>query len=177
MDAPPITLRQIDADALPQLQALYDASQGYFRRHSGAAARPEQAAFDYQNVLTAGDRILLGILWEREQMVGCFDLRLDHPAPGVVWFGALIFADDLPAGRDELRTWSVRILEAWLRIAQLGGEIRLALLVSDREGVRFWTELGYTATGQALRQPVGGKQERFILYRKNLPPLGQETET
>lgn len=171
MSAPPITLRQIDADALPQLQALYEASQGYFQRHSGMAARPEQAAFDYRHVLDSGDRVLLGILWEREQMVGCFDLRLDHPEAGIVWFGALIVADALPAPRDELRTWSVRILEEWLRITQLAREIRLALLVSDRDSVRFWAELGYTASGQGLRQAIGTKQERFIIYQKGLHAL------
>lgn len=166
MDAPPITLRQIDADALPQLQALYGCSRGYFVRHSGAAARPDQAALDYQNVLAGGGRVLLGIHWQREQMVGCFDLRLDHPEAGVVWFGALILADALPAPRDELRDWSLRILEEWLRITQLGREIRLALLVSDRESVRFWSGQGYAATGQALRQLIGTKQERLIIYHK-----------
>jgi hypothetical protein len=169
MDAPPITLRQIDADALPQLQALYEASRGYFVPHSGAAARPDQAALDYQNVLTSGERVLLGIYWQREQMVGCFDLRLGHPEASVVWFGALILADATPIPGHELRDWVLRILEEWLRITQLGHEIRLALLVSDRESVRFWSGQGYIATGQALRQPVGAKQERFVIYRKPIP--------
>ncbi|MBX7236143.1 MAG: hypothetical protein K1X65_17300 [Caldilineales bacterium] len=166
MDAPPITLRQIDADALPQLQALYESSRDYFMRHSGAAARPDQAALDYQNVLAGGERVLLGIYWQREQMVGCFDLRLDHPEPGVIWFGALILADAPPAPRHELREWSLRILEEWLRLTQLGHEMRLALLVSDRENVRFWSGQGFAATGQALRQPIGTKQERLIIYHK-----------
>ena len=116
MPAPPITLKQIDADALPYLQALYEASLGYFRHHGGAPARPEQAAIDYQNVLESGDRVLLGIWWEamgtsHKVLVGCFDLRFDHPHPGVIWFGALILADTLPTGRIELHTWSVRILD------------------------------------------------------------------
>lgn len=168
MPPPPITLKQIDAGALPELQSLYDGSRGYFLSHSGAPARPEQAAIDYQHVLSSGDRLLLGIVWQRERMVGCFDLRLDHPEAGVVWFGALILADALPTEGDELQVWAVRILEEWLRLSELGHEIRLALLVSDRGAVRFWSKLGYAATSQSLRQPVANKQERFVIYHKKI---------
>ncbi len=167
--APPITLKQVDAGALPELQLLYDSSRGYFLRHSGAPARPEQAAIDYQHVLSSGDRLLLAILWQRERrIVGCFDLRLDHPEPGVVWFGALVLADELPTEGDDLQVWAVRILEEWLHLAELGHEIRLALLVSDREAVRFWSKLGYAATSQSLRQPVASKQQRFVIYHKKI---------
>ena len=99
MTPPPITLRQITAETLPTLQQLYEASNNYFQRLSGAGARPEQAAIDYENVLSSGDRILLGIWWERQDLVGCFDMRFGHPSPDVIWFGALILSDRLPGER------------------------------------------------------------------------------
>jgi hypothetical protein len=165
---PPITLRQITAETLPALQALYEASDEYFLRHSGAPARPEQAAFAYGNVLESGDRALLGIWWEREALAGCFDLRFDHPAPHIVWFGALILRDQLPAERLELETWAVRILEEWLRTGAGAHEIRLALPVSDHVQVRFWTQMGYTATRQSHRYEIGGKRQRFVVYSKRI---------
>ncbi len=169
MTPPPITLRQISAETLPALQELYEASSDYFRQHSGASARPEQAAFDYGNVLESGDRVLLGIWWERESLVGCFHLRFDHPAPNIVWFGALILRDELPTDRLELETWAVRILEEWLRIGTETTEIRQALLVSDHQEVRFWTQMGYTATRQSHRHEIDGKRQRFVVYSKQLP--------
>ena len=165
---PPITLRQITAETLPALQELYDASNDYFLQHSGAVARPEQAAFAYGNVLESGDRALLGIWWERESLVGCFDLRFGHPAPNIVWFGALILRDELPLDNPELETWAVRILEEWLRIGTETTEIRQALLVSDHDQVRFWTQMGYTATRQSHRCEIGGKRQRFVVYSKQV---------
>jgi len=166
---PPITLRQITAETLPALQDLYEASDEYFLRHSGTPARPEQAAFAYENVLESGDRVLLGIWWERDALVGCFDLRFGHPEPGVVWFGALILRDELPTDRLELETWAVRILEEWLSVGTDTTEIRLALLVSDHDQVRFWTQMGYTATRQSYRHEIDGKRQRFVVYGKRIP--------
>ena len=168
---------QVTADTLAALQALYEASDGYFQSHSGAAARLEEAAFTYNDALEAGDRVLLGIWWQRETLIGCFDLRFDHPAPGIVWFGALILRDELPAGREEavstpMESWAVRILEEYLRIGTATQEIRLSLLVSDRLAVRFWTELGYAPGAGAIRHLIGGKSQRFITYRK---PIASDT--
>lgn len=169
MTPPPISLRQITADTLPELQELYDASSEYFLRHSGQPARPEQAAINYSHVLDVGDRVLLGIWWEHDNLVGCFDLRFGHPSPDVVWFGALILRDQLPAERTELDTWSVRILEEWLRIGTDIDEVRLALIVSDHQRVRFWSQMGYTATRQSHRREIDGKRQRFVVYSKQIP--------
>ena len=166
--APPITLRQITVDDLPELQSFYEASGRYFLSHGGGPPRPEQAAFTYEQALESGDRALLGIWWEYEIMVGCFDLRFDHPLPGIVWFGALILRDALPAPHDILESWSVRILEEWLHIGTEMAEVRLAVLLSDRERVRFWTDMGYQPTQQIVRQIIGGKSQRFAIYHKEI---------
>ena len=171
MSPPPITLRQLSADDLPALQALYEASEGYFRKHTGATVRPEQAAFDYGAVLESGDRVLLGIWWERKRLVGRFDLRFHHPEPGVIWFGALILQDDPPMERLALKTWAVRILEEWLRIDAQMREIRLALLASDAASIRFWTHMGYVATPHSTRRRIGGRLLRLLIYKKSIPRL------
>ncbi len=167
--APPLTLVQITADSLPALQALFEASSAYFQRHGGGPARPEQAALTYGEVLSLGDRVLLGIWWQRQTLIGCFDLRFDHPEPGVIWFGALILADELPSAREEIQDWSVRILEEYLRIGTGAREIRLSLPASERPAIRFWSDLGYSPGADAVRHPIGGKSQRFITYHKTIP--------
>lgn len=169
MTTPPLTLRQITADTLPALQELYHASSEYFLRHSGQLARHEQAAIVYNQVLEGGDRVLLGIWWEQETLVGCFDLRFGHPSPNIVWFGALILRDQPPTEHVELETWSVRILEEWLRIGTNTDEIRLALMVSDYQRVSFWSQMGYTSTNQSHRREIDGKRQRFVIYKKQIP--------
>ena len=168
MSAPPITLRQIDADGLPALQELYEASEGYFLRHSGAPARPEQAALTYRDVLEWGDRALLGIWWDREMLIGCLDIRFDHPAPGIAWLGALILRDDLPASREEIGAWAVRILEEWLRTSTPIREMRLAAPASARDETRFWVRLGYRPLPETIRRAIGKKRERLIVYGRVL---------
>ncbi|NOZ51411.1 MAG: hypothetical protein GXP37_15405 [Chloroflexi bacterium] len=166
---PPIILSQITADTLPALQSLYEASERYFVRYGGGPARPEMAAFTYSDVLDQEDRALLGVWWQHETMVGCFDLRFHHPTSGIVWFGALILADEPPLPRDELASWCVRILEEWLRIGTDMQEIRLALPSAGRDDIRFWQQQGYLALPKAVRHLVGGKQQRFVIYHKAIP--------
>ena len=153
---------------LAELQELYNTSIEYFLRHSGQPARPEQAAIDYSHVLDSGDRVLLGIWWERDFLIGCFDLRFGHPMPTVVWFGALILCDQYASYHTELDTWAVRILEEWLRTSTDFNEVRLALMVSDHLRVRFWSLMGYTATRQSHRYEIDGKHQRFVVYSKQV---------
>ncbi|MCP4166983.1 MAG: hypothetical protein GY759_13995 [Chloroflexi bacterium] len=163
---PPITLRQVSAESLPLLQVLYEESDGYFVAHSGSPAAPDQAAMDYKNVLDSGDRVLLGIWWEANTLVGSFDLRFHHPVYGVVWFGALTLSDRSTDLREDIEAWSVRILEEWLRIGTDMTEIRTAVLLSNRERVRFWTEMAYQPTPQGIRQMIGDRSQRFAVYVK-----------
>ncbi|MCS7040124.1 MAG: hypothetical protein NZP34_11000 [Caldilineales bacterium] len=165
---PPITLRPLNADDLPALQALYERSLAYFRTHAGGPPAPDHAAWVYRDVLEREDRHLLGIWWERTTLVGCLDLRFDHPQPGIVWLGALILADETPSDREEIAAWAVRILEEWLRIGPGMSEIRLALPLSDRAEVRFWTQMGYRATGQMTRAPIGALRERLAVYARKV---------
>lgn len=173
--APAITLRQINADHLPALQNLYEASSHYFRRYSGGPARPEQAALTYHDVLEREDRVLLGVWWQNEEMVGCLDVRFHHPAAGIIWFGALILADEPSLDRTELASWTVRIFEEWLRIGTDIREIRLALPSSARDEIRFWRQQGYQVMPEAVRQEVAGEPERFLIYHKIIERKGADS--
>lgn len=167
-ESPPITLRQLSADDLPTLQDLFERSQGYFVRYAGGPARPEMAALIYTDVLRADDRVLVGVWWQREMLIGCLDVRFHHPAPDVLWFGALILADELPLPREELAGWALRIFEAWLGLGTSMCEVRTAVAASDREAIRFWHDQDYEPQPEALRRLVAGKQQRFVIFRKEL---------
>jgi len=169
VEAPPILLKPITTDALAELQAMYEASEGYFRTFSGEPASPIQAANDYQQLLDSEDRAILGIWWEEEMLIGSLDFRFHHPMEGILWLGALILRDELPADREFIGGWSLRILEEWLRIATDITEIRTAVPFTAVEYVRFWQNAGYELTPELLRLPIHGKYIRFGIYRRVIP--------
>ncbi len=170
--APPILLKPITSDHLAELQAMYEASQGYFRTFSGEPASPLQAANDYHQLLESDDRAILAIWWEDEEdatLIGSLDFRFHHPVEGVLWLGALILRDQLPTDRDHIGHWALRILEEWLRIATDITEIRTAVPFTALWHVRFLQKAGYTLTPELLRLPIQGKYIRFGVYRRMIP--------
>ncbi|HID35315.1 MAG TPA: hypothetical protein EYP25_12265 [Anaerolineae bacterium] len=168
--APPILLKPITTEALPDLQAMYEASPGYFATFTGEPASPLQAANDYHQLLDSDDRAIMAIWWEEERIIGSLDFRFHHPEEGVLWLGALILQDELPAERTEIGVWTLRILEEWLRIATDIHEIRTAVPFKAAAYVRFWQEAGYELTPELLRLPIRGKRIRFGVFRRSIPP-------
>ncbi len=162
----PSLLKHITTEMLADLQAMYEASPGYFVTFTGQPAPPIQAANDYNQLLESDDRAIMAIWWQDEQIIGSLDFRFHHPIQGVLWLGALILQDETPGPRDEIGRWAVRILEEWLRIATDMTEIRTAIPLKATESVRFWRSLGFEPTPELLRQPVAGKYLRFGIYRK-----------
>ena len=161
---PPILLKPLTTEMLADLQAMYEASVHYFLPFTGAPVNPIQAANDYNQLLESGDRAIMGIFWQDEQLIGSLDFRFQHPAPGVLWLGALILQDDLAAERDEIGRWAIKILAEWLRIATDITEIRTAVPLNATELVRFWKSADFKLTPELLRQPIAGKQIRFGIF-------------
>jgi len=165
---PPILLKPLTTEMLADLQVMYEASSRYFLTFTGAPANPIQAANDYNQLLESDDRAIMAIFWQDEQLIGSLDFRFQHPAPGVLWLGALILQDDLPADRDEIGRWAVKILAEWLRLATSITEIRTAVPLNATDLVRFWHTAGFRLTPELLRQPIAGKQIRFGIYSLHL---------
>ena len=171
-NAPPIQLEPLTADQLADLQAMYEASEGYFRTFTGEPVSPLQAANDYQQLLDSDDRAIMAIWWregDEPALIGSLDFRFHHPIEGVLWLGALILRDDLPADREVIGGWAIRILEEWLRIATDITEIRTAVPFTAVDDVRFWQNAGYELTPELLRLPIHGKYIRFGVYRRMIP--------
>ena len=174
MPPPPILLKPITTEMLADLQAMYEASPGYFRTFTGQPALPIQAANDYNQLLESDDRAIMAIWWNEETLIGSLDFRFHHPVEGVVWLGALILQDETPDDREEIGRWAIRILEEWLRIATDMTEIRTAIPLKEGALTRFWRSLGFQLTPELLRQPVGGKFLRFGVFTK---PIERTTST
>ena len=168
MNAPPILLQPITTEALADLQAMYEASNGYFLTFTGKPVLPIQAANDYHQLLESDDRAILGIWWEQEELIGSLDFRFHHPVEGVLWIGAFILKDELPSSREDIGQWAIKILEEWLRIATDIQEIRTAVPLKAANYVRFWRDVGYELTPELLRMPVADKFLRFGVFRKTL---------
>jgi hypothetical protein len=175
MSPPPILLKPLTTEMLADLQAMYEASAGYFLAFTGAPAPPIQAANDYNQLLESEDRAIMAIWWEDERIIGSLDFRFHHPAAGVLWLGALILQDDAPGGRDEIGRWAMRILEEWLRIATDIAEIRTAVPLNAPELVRFWRALDFELAPELLRQPIAGKYIRFGVFRKFISPASDSS--
>ena len=171
-NAPPILLKPITTDFLADLQAMYEASEEYFRAFTGEPVSPLQAANEYHQLLDSEDRAIMAIWWQENEeasIIGSLDFRFHHPTEGVLWLGALILRDELPADRDFIGEWALRILEEWLRIATDINEIRTAVPFSAADYVQFWQNAGYELTPELLRLPVRGKYIRFGVYRRMIP--------
>lgn len=168
--APPILLKPITTEDLADLQAMYEASPGYFVTFTGEPVSPLQAANDYHQLLDSDDRAIMAIWWEEEKIIGSLDFRFHHPVEGVLWLGALILQDEPPADRTEIGVWALRILEEWLRIATDIHEIRTAVPLKAAAYVRFWREAGYELMPEPLRLPIQGKRIRFGVFRRSIRP-------
>jgi len=169
---PPITLKPIISEILPELQEMYEASGEYFLTFTGQPAPLLEAINDYTQLLESDDRAIMAIWWEEKTIIGSLDFRFHHPEEGVLWLGALILRDDTPADRDEIGRWAIRILEEWLRIASDMTEIRTAIPLNAPRLVTFWRDLGFKLTPELLRLPIAGRYLRFGVYRKEIERAG-----
>jgi hypothetical protein len=160
----PILLKPLTTEMLADLQAMYEASPRYFITFTGSPVSPIQAANDYNQLLESDDRAIMGIFWQNEQLIGSLDFRFQHPAEGILWLGALILQEELPAPQDEIGQLALKILAEWLRIATDLTEIRTAVPLNAIDRVRFWQQAGFRLTPELLRQPIADKQIRFGIF-------------
>jgi len=165
---PPIKLKPLTTEMLADLQRMYEASRKYFITFTSHPASTIQAVNDYQQMLESDDRAIMAIWWQDEQLIGALDFRFHHPVENVVWLGALILQDQTPGEREEIATWSVNILEEWLRIASPTIELRTSVPLNDAEWMRFWKKLGFKLSPEPLRNHIAGKNIRFGIFKKKI---------
>ncbi len=150
--------RELQDDAAPLVQALFDANPGYFRLINGRDALPDEAQREFDEDppphLSWTRRWFLGWFDTQEQLVGVAIVVSDLCAPRV-WHLALFLLATRLHGQG-LAQDAYGALEAWVR-AQGAQWLRLGVVLANGRARRFWQRQGFVDL--RLRQGVdtGGR--------------------
>lgn len=162
---PPLLLKPLDAGHCESLQAVYDASAGFFVQFVGQPAAQQQATHDLAAATADDARHLLGIFLA-DELVGAIDLRFADPEPLDTRLGLILLT---PACRGQaLGSWALRILEAWLRRDTPTEGVVVSVPAQDHNAQRFFAANGYLFTGQSTRILTTEVRMRLLEMRKRL---------
>ena len=109
-------------------------------------------------------RHLLGIFLD-DELIGVIDLRFDDPQPLETQVGLILLSPS--HRRQELGTWALRILEAWLRRDTPTEGVVVSVPAQDHAAQGFFVANGYSFTGQSARVLTGDTRMRLLEMRKN----------
>jgi RimJ/RimL family protein N-acetyltransferase len=167
-----VTIRLLSSELteMVALQHVLECAPGYAERVTGA---PPGAA-DAQSTFTAlpvgktyEDKFVFGIFAGNE-MVGCIDLIRGYPTANAATLGLLLVAEQhqgMGIGRH-----AYALLE---RFASSWGNcnvIRLGIVMTNSEVLRFWRKLGFSETGETKPYNYGSVCSQTIIMEKPLQP-------
>ena len=151
------------------VQAVYDATPGYWEMYDLLGAPPDQAATDLNAAAEEEGRFLLGIVRRVDptnaaaggELIGVVDFRLHWPAEAVAYVGMVMVAQPYQRQGIATQTWS--LLKPWLASTAQMRTARVGVEQFNIPGLKFWESAGFTLTGDSNRLRVGDKFVR-ILY-------------
>lgn len=177
--SPSVSLRPLGADDVIAVQAVYEATPGYFEMMTGAPAPAYEASREFDNLaanVRLSSRRSPGRLWlglfvpdaaGLPDLIGLLDLRLDFPEPQTVTLGLLLVIE--ARQRQGLGSQAYRLIEGWLR--QQGFRVVELHVAGHAFGAQqFWRRLGFEFTGQQQRVALGPKSVRLLALSKSLAP-------
>ena len=170
----PVSLRPLGADDGIAVQAVYEATPGYFEMMSGAPAPAYEAQREFDNLARQPGRLWLGLFVPGEaglpDLIGLLDLRLDFPEPQIATLGLLLVCE--ARQRQGFGSQAYRLIEGWLR--QQGFSAVELHVAGQAFGVQqFWRRLGLEFTGQQRRMALGRKSVRLLALSKSLESMQQ----
>jgi len=169
--SPSVSLRPFGADDVIAVQAVYEATPGYFEMMTGAPAPAHEAQREFDNLARQPGRLWLGLFVPDAaglpDLIGLLDLRLDFPEPQVVTLGLLLVCE--ARQRQGLGSQAYRLIEGWLR-QQGFSAVELHVAAQAFGAQQFWRRLGFEFTGQQQRVAVGVKSLRMLALSKSLAP-------
>lgn len=163
-------------DALPELQAFYEANPGYWLMVHGVPPLPSEAETDFGSTPPADmhwrelhDWVIRDHATQR--IVGEIGAASDLPAPGVMHLGFFI-VEDARQGTGFAQD-VYRCYEAWA-IAQGARWLRLGVVERNERGRRFWERAGYQEVRRRPGVQIGELTHELIVMMK---PVGLNTRT
>ena len=165
----PVSLRPLGADDVIAVQAVYEATPGYFEMMSGAPAPAYEAQREFDNLARQPGRLWLGLFVPGEaglpDLIGLLDLRLDFPEPQIATLGLLLVCE--ARQRQGFGSQAYRLIEGWLR--QQGFSAVELHVAGQAFGVQqFWRRVGFEFTGQQRRVALGRKSGRLLALSQSL---------
>ena len=167
-----IAIRRLQGESgeLRELQRILEEAPDYARRVTGL---PPGSA-DAQSVFTAlpegkthADKFVFAIDRDQE-MVGCADLIRGYPNPATAMLGLLLLSE-----RHQRRgtgRHAYRLLEAFIRGWKSCERVRIGVVRTNEQVTPFWTQLGFTPTGEVRPYRDGAVASEVVVFEKRLFP-------
>lgn len=167
-----LTARELRADEVPRLQALFEANPGYFETVNGRPPKADEAQAEFDELppphLAFTRRWFAGLFDRDGALVGVTIIVSDLGAAGV-WHVALFLVATALHGRG-VAAAAFAALEAWAR-ARGADWLRLAVVQGNTRAERFWEKLGLVQTRIRHGIDTGG---RINDVRVMVKPLGAD---
>lgn len=157
------------------LQTVYRAVPLYWQSYGLLAAPPGQAARDLTEYAETPGRVIFGMMQpaaaaggaSAAELVGMLDCRLDYPGPRLASVGMIMVVEPLQRQGIGRRAWEA--VEPWLAQEMRILSVRAGVEQFNPVGLRFFTALGFSLTGEAARTQVGDRFVRLLYVEKRLP--------
>lgn len=161
--------RELAADDLPCVQALFEANPAYFELVSSAPPRADEARQEFDDLppehLSYGRRWFLGFFADGDLLQGVAIVLRDLGAPGV-WHIALFLWDSALHGSGAAAE-SHAALQAWAE-AQGARWLRLGVVIGNTRAERFWHGQGYRRVRHRSGVPAGERTNTVSVLVKAL---------
>lgn len=161
-------------DALPELQAFYEANPDYWHMVHGVPPLPDEAEADFDTrppPEMSWRELHNWLIRDRatNRIVGEIGAASDLPAPGVMHLGFFIVEDAQQGTGFAHEVY--RGYEAWA-IAQGARWLRLGVVECNARGRRFWERVGYQEVRRRSGVRIGELTHELIVMMK---PIGTNT--
>jgi GNAT superfamily N-acetyltransferase len=168
-ETPRFRVRELGRDAVPAVQALFDANPEYFVTVGGRAPRPDEAQVEFDELppdhLSYTRRWFGGVFGRDGALEGVVIVVSDLSAPAVSHLALFLVATRLHGSGAAaevyaaLESWIVRSGAHWLRLGVVAGNARAE---------RFWQQRGFDEVRQRFRTEDDGRTNTIRVLVKPL---------
>jgi len=163
-----VELRAIEPGDVPAVQALIESDPGYTERVTGYPPGPADAQsllMMRPEGLPEDAKVVLGA-WTDDGLVALVDLLRGYPETGTVFIGLLqVHGTHQRRGLGASTYKSVEeYVRGWPEVIKL----RLAVVDTNADAAKFWTAMGFAATGEARPYRYDKLESVARLYEKDI---------
>lgn len=165
----PWTCVELDSDAVPTLQAFFEANPGYHLAVEGRVPGPHAAREEFESPPPAewgyNKRWMLGFLAAGGEMIAMASVVSNLLAEGVWHLGLFIVATSLHGNGTAHELYGG--LESWMRVKGARW-LRLGVVDGNRRAERFWRRHGFVEVRRRLGVQMGERVNEVCVMAKPL---------